>query len=238
MLLTFLRLLRIVKSGEWKYEKKDYRIYPQFFAELTMGLGVNPNEQFHTQHYRIWHSNQRLCESLVKKSFRYQVAEFYYQVSCKLRFYYILVMKTFCLWLIARINLPSNHSQHNGIQLNHVTYLRGCWKLSDFLKDKRFEKVLIYFYSLVERLHCYIFHGYDFDFVHFLLFLSVCCFYITEWPYLAHLRWRLDCQWLFPVCVCVYVCVCLYIYIYIYTYTQIIYIYKIHMYTKYINMFT
>ena len=30
MLLTFLRLLRIVNSGDWEHRKRDYRIYPPF----------------------------------------------------------------------------------------------------------------------------------------------------------------------------------------------------------------
>ena len=61
----------------------------KFFRELTIGLqldfeknfGVNLNEPFHMQHYGIWHiGNKRLCESSVRKSFQYQIAEFCCQV--------------------------------------------------------------------------------------------------------------------------------------------------------------
>ena len=72
---------------------------------------VNPNEPFHMQHYGIW----KIMRIFTKKSFQYQTTEFSYldkfwveplareksgsnkltKMSFKLRFYYILVMKTF-----------------------------------------------------------------------------------------------------------------------------------------------
>ena len=40
-------------------------------------FGVNPNEPFHTQHYGIWHiDNKRFCKSSVRKRVQYQIAEF------------------------------------------------------------------------------------------------------------------------------------------------------------------
>ena len=77
MLLIFLRLLRIFSSGDWKHKKRDHRIYLQIFQGLDYGplaqfwenFGVTLNEPFYTEHYGIWHhDNKRLCESLVKKA--------------------------------------------------------------------------------------------------------------------------------------------------------------------------
>ena len=84
MLLTFLWLLKIVRPSDWKYKKRDYKIYPWISQRIVYGLlawfwenfGVNPYEPFHTQHCGILHiDNKSLCESSIKKSFQYQIAE-------------------------------------------------------------------------------------------------------------------------------------------------------------------
>ena len=91
-MLTFLRLLKIVFSRDWKRKKMDYRIYPHVYWRVNCGslawfwekLGVNPNELFHTQ-YRNLKFGILVMKDLVNlrwkraSSFQYQIAEFFCQ---------------------------------------------------------------------------------------------------------------------------------------------------------------
>ena len=114
MLLTFLRLLRIVSSSDSKHKKRESWLWA--FSLILRKLWSKSKWIFWYAALRIRHiGNKRLCKSSLKKSFEYQIAEFccHYKfwvkgltwrksgcnkltkISCKLRFYYIMVMKTF-----------------------------------------------------------------------------------------------------------------------------------------------
>ena len=68
MLLTFLWLLKIVRSSNRKHKKKNTEFIHKFPRELTM----DPE-----QHIQIWHPDKEsLCDSLIKKCFHYQIVKF------------------------------------------------------------------------------------------------------------------------------------------------------------------
>ena len=69
ILLTFLRLLRIISSSHWKHKKRPQNLSTNFvenyyepLAYFGENFGGSPNELFHTQYCGIWLIDTPLIE--------------------------------------------------------------------------------------------------------------------------------------------------------------------------------